>query len=148
MGNKIDANQALRLLLGYYCLLQIAHLFFLSRAGLIVITEGRYPFPASPPVSGWNAQVIPFLLAMGGLDALAAALTLTAGYREFILDQSSDYLWLISLTAALTSALIFTAGTWVGGAWDANPREYGLLVPIFAPLFVGYGLLIWSRIKK
>jgi hypothetical protein len=145
MKNGTVKYRPVRFLKGYYCLLQITHLFFLSRAGLIVVTAGRYPFPASPPVDGWNDQVIPFLIAMGGLDALAAALTLAAGYREFILDQSSTPMWLISLTAALTSALIFTAGTWIGGAWHANPWEYGLLVPFFTPLFVLYGLLVRSR---
>ena len=142
MGNKFVTNRALRFLLGYFCLLQIAHLFFLSRAGLIVITEARYPFPASPPVGGWDDQVIPFLLAMGVLDALAAVLTLTAGYRFFIIDYSAKYLWLISLTAALTSAVIYTVGTWFSGAWHANPWEYGLLVPVFTPLFILYGVVI------
>lgn len=142
MNNKTGGLRPVRILQGYYCLLQITHLFFLSRAGLIVITEGRYPFPASPPAGGWNDQVIPFLIAMGGLDAIAAVLTLTAGYRKFFQQNSSDMLWLLSLTAALTSALIFTAGTWFSGAWHANPWEYGLLVPVFAPLFIIYGLVI------
>lgn len=142
MNKKNGGHHAVRILQGYYCLLQIAHLFFLSRAGLIVISEGRYPFPASPPAGGWNDQVIPFLLAMGGLDAIAAALALTAGYKKFFRQKSSEVLWLLSLTAALTSAVIFTAGTWVSGAWHANPWEYGLLVPFFTPLFILYGLLL------
>lgn len=145
MENNKGSFRAVRILQGYYCLLQIAHLFFLSRAGWIVITEGRYPFPASPPAVGWNDQVIPFLIAMGGLDAVAAVLTLTAGYREFFQQNSSDMLWLLSLTAALTSALIFTTGTWFSGAWHANPWEYGLLVPFFTPLFILYGGVLRSK---
>jgi hypothetical protein len=145
MNNKTGGLRSVRILQGYYCLLQVAHLIFLSRAGLIVVTAGRYPFPASPPAGGWNDQVIPFLLAMGGLDAIAAALTLTAGYRKFFQQKSSERLWLLSLTAALTSALIFTAGTWVSGAWHANPWEYGLLVPFFTPLFILYGGLLRSK---
>jgi len=144
MDIKKDSSRTVGILQVYFCLLQIAHLFFLSRAGLIVVSEGRYPFPASPPAGGWNDQVIPFLLAMGVLDAIAAVLTLTAGYRKIFLQNMSDAIWLISLTAALTSALIFTAGTWVSGAWYANPWEYGLLVPFFAPLFLLYALLLRS----
>lgn len=121
--------------LGYYGILQGAHLLSLVRAGYLYLTWGSIPFPAPPPDPGWHAQVVPFLLAMGAVDGSAALIGLLTAYQYFVRGNLLLKPLLVSLLIAVTSAGVFTVGTIFSGAWAAHPLQYLLLVVLFSPLF-------------
>jgi len=121
--------------LGYYGILQSAHLLSLIRAGYLYLTWGSIPFPAPPPDPGWHAQVVPFLMALGALDGAAALIGLLTAYQFFVRKNLLLKPLLTSLLVALTSAVVFAVGTIFSGAWAAHPLQYLLLVILFSPLF-------------
>jgi hypothetical protein len=121
-------------LVGYYGLLQLSHLGFLGRALVMYIMSGVLPFPASPPNQGWSQQVVPFFFGMGAVDALAAGLGISFAVLFIFKRKIKIRLGLISLVIALTSALVFMAGTLASGAWEAHPGEYLSMVVAFFPL--------------
>ncbi len=135
-------TRSLRYLAYYYALLQLSHLIFLTRAGSIYYSSGQMVFPAQPPAGGWSVETIPYLLGMGAVDALAAGLALYAGWVLRFRNIFLMKIWVISLTVALTSAVIFCFGTIPSGAWWINPIGYGLLGLFFAPLFLYYVSLL------
>jgi len=120
----------------YYTVLQLFHITFLSRAGFIYLTKGRIPFPAQPPQNGWAVETIPFLFGMGAVDALAAGLAFYAGWKMFKNSVFLPNIWAISITIAMTSAVIYCFGTLPSGAWQTNPIGYGIVVLAFSPLLV------------
>lgn len=121
--------------LGYYGILQSAHLLSLVRAGYLYLTWGSMPFPAPPPDPGWQAQVVPFLLAMGAVDGAAALIGLLTAFQYFVRGNLLLKPLLVSLLIAVTSAGIFAVGTIFSGAWAAHPLQYLLLGVLFSPLF-------------
>jgi hypothetical protein len=123
-----------RFLIGYYGGLQSAHLFFLARAGFIIQTTGRVPFPASPPPSGWPDSVWPFLLGMGAVDVVAASLGIFFSYQYLVKGDLKLRAGLISLTIAVCSGIIYLFGTLPSGAWAANPISYLIVVLVFSPV--------------
>ncbi len=129
--------------LRYYALLQLFHLTFLIRAGFIYLSSNQIPFPAQPPAGGWQSQTIPFLIALGALDAIAAGLALFAGWRLIFGSVFSPDIWMISISIALTSAVIYCIGTLPSGAWGTNPLGYGIVVILFSPLTI-LGLDLWK----
>lgn len=135
------------LLMGYYGLLQLAHVITLIWAGSVRLQSGQMPFPAQPPPGGWHPQAFPFLLGMGVLDAGAAGLGLYFIWHVLRGKQVDYRLGLISLTMALTSAGVFAAGTWAAGVWQLYPVSYfGMLIlslPVF-PLF----RVVFLRIRE
>ncbi len=142
MNDQKKSTASLTPYLGYYGLLQISHLVFLVRAGIIYGTGGEIPFPAPPPPGGWTSEVIPFLLAMGALDGIAAFLGIYTAYFSVFRDKLLSKPLLVSLVMALTSAGVFAVGTIASGAWAAHPLAYGLLIVFFSPLFpLAYRLL-------
>ena len=140
-------SRRLRFYSYYYAVMQLSHLILLTRAGAIYLSGGQIPFPAQPPVGGWAVETIPFLLGMGTVDALAAGMALTAGWILISKGEFLINLWIISLTIALTSAIVFCFGTIPSGAWGTNLVGYSVLGIVFAPLFVYYVCLIrfWVR---
>jgi hypothetical protein len=147
MDNK-PISVGLRRFSLYYSLLQICHLVLLTRAGAIFLTDGKIPFPAQPPIGGWASQTIPFLLGMGFMDGLAAVLAIYAGWVLITKRMFLDKLWAISLTIAITSAIVYCFGTLPSGAWIRHPLGYGSLGIAFAPLFVYYVYLMKYRTGK
>jgi len=131
----------------YYGILQSLHLLFLARAGFIMVDTGAIPFPAPPPEIGWSTQVIPFLLAMGALDAAAAFLGIFSTIVLVRKNQLESRPWMLSLVIALTSALIFAVGTFASGAWLDHPIAYGILLVFFSPIFPLF-IMILRRIGK
>jgi len=132
-------------LTGYYGVLQVTHLLTLAWAGLYFLRAGVMPFPAQPPAGGWNEQVIPFLLALGALDAAAAALGIWFAVQRVIMGKWRVTAGLISGTMALTSALVFAGGTYASGAWWEHPGGYLGMVTAFAPLLPLYLILIQDK---
>jgi len=135
MSRKNPFSRLLILFAGYYGILQSLHLLFLVRAGFILVKTGAIPFPAPPPELGWSTQVIPFLLAMGTLDAAAAFLGIFSSINLVRKNHLDSRPWMLSLVIALTSALIFAVGTFASGAWMDHPTAYGILVVFFSPIF-------------
>ena len=88
MSRKITFSRLLILFAGYYGILQSFHVLFLVRAGFILVKTGAIPFPAPPPELGWSTQVIPFLLAIGALDAAAGASSDRAAFVRGLLPRS------------------------------------------------------------
>ena len=135
MSDLKTFSPGFRYLAGYYGILQTVHIFLLARAGLYLLSTGTVLFPALPPANGWSAQVIPFLLGMGALDGAAAGLGVFSAISLFGKKHFDSRIWILSLGIALTSAIIFTAGTLASGAWNYHPLAYILLVIFFSPLF-------------
>ncbi len=135
MSSKNPFSRLLILFAVYYGILQSLHLLFLARAGFILVNTGAIPFPAPPPEVGWSNQVIPFFLAMGGLDAAAALLGIFSVIILVRKNQFDSRPWILSLGIALTSALIFAVGTFASGAWMDHPIAYGILIVFFSPIF-------------
>jgi hypothetical protein len=129
----------------YYAALQLMHFCLLTRAGIVYLTSGRIPFPAFPPPGGWPEPAIPFLLGMGIVDGLAAILTVYLAVRYLVKKQYAVGPWLVTLSAALSSAAVFCFGTLPSGSWSADPLGYGSLVVFFSPLpFLFFYLLRFS----
>ena len=135
MSDQNALSPGFKYLAGYYGTLQTVHLLLLARAGLYLMSTGTVPFPALPPANGWSAQVIPFLLGMGALDGAAAGLGIFSAISLFGKKHFDYRFWMLSLVIAITSGLIFTAGTLASGAWNYHPAAYILLVIFFSPLF-------------
>ena len=138
MGGAHQLKTNFRLLAGYYGLLQISHLITLTWAGSVLFRTGQMPFPAQPPPGGWTDQALPYLLAMGVLDAAAAGLGIWFARSVILKEDPKLKIGLVSTTMALTSAGVFAVGTWAAGVWLRYPLSYfGMLVlslPVF-PLF-------------
>lgn len=137
-------NTLLEYLVPYYGILQICHLGALTRASMIFMVKEKMVFPASPPAGGWTGQVIPFLLGMGAVDAVAAGLGVFYAWNKMRKQKGVDRLGVISLTAAITSALVFGAGTIASGAWTDHTLEYVIMLILFTPLLPLYISLLRS----
>lgn len=140
--NNLQPPPAMRFLTGYYGILQSIHLLLLTRAGWFLLQGRAIPFPAPPPPGGWSGSALPFLLGMGLVDLFAIGLGLDFVYKYFLQDRLLIKLGLISLTAALSSGLIYLIGTFPSGAWQANPVAYLVVVVFFGPIVPFYFLLL------
>ncbi len=140
--SELKENKWLRYLIAYYGILQTTHLFFLGRAGIIMQQTGRVPFPASPPLGGWTNEVIPFLMGMAAVDVIAAGLGIYFSYFLIIKNRLKVLAGVISLTIALSSAVVYLIGTLPAGAWVHNPISYLIVLAAFAPIIPLYYYLI------
>ena len=130
----VKGRSLLGYLVAYYGVLQLFHLLFLARAGLLLITQGWVPFPASPPPGGWPESVLPFLMGMGAVDVAAASLGIYFSYKYILQDDLVLPAGWISLSIALASGVIYLFGTLPRGAWEANPVSYLIVVLVFSPV--------------
>ena len=138
--NAHKTNPWIKILTGYYGFLQLAHLFFLGRAGLILFQTGGVPFPASPPPGGWPGEVLPFLMGMAAADVVAAGLGIYFSLSLLVKKQLRPLAGIISLSIALASAVVYLFGTLPSGAWSNNPISYLIVLLVFSPiipLFLG-----------
>jgi hypothetical protein len=140
--NNPQPPPIVRVLIGYYGILQSSHLFLLARAGWFVLQGRAIPFPAPPPPGGWSDSALPFLLGMGLVDLFAIGLGLVFVYNYFLQDRLLIKLGLISLTAALSSGLIYLVGTIPSGAWQTNPVAYLVVVVFFCPIVPFFFLVL------
>ena len=136
--NLHNKPKMFRILAGYYGILQAVHFLLLGRAGIIFSRTGRVPFPAQSPSGGWHFTTLPFLLGMGAADVFAASLGIYFVSQFFIKKQIKSVTGIISLTAALTSGLIFLIGTIPSGAWNQHFIAYLVVVIGFSPLLPLY----------
>ena len=141
--NSKKKNQWIKVLAGYYGFLQLAHLFFLGRAGLILYQTGSVPFPASPPPGGWPGEVLPFLMGMAAADVVAAGLGIYFSLSLIVKKQLRPLTGVISLTIALASAVVYMFGTLPSGAWLKNPISYLIVLVVFSPIIpLFFGLVV------
>ena len=138
-------HQVLGYLVAYYGVLQTFHLIFLSRAGLLLISGGQVPFPASPPPGGWTGSTLPFLLGMGAVDVIAASLGVYFSLKFFFQERLDQRIGWISLSIALSSGVIYLFGTLPSGAWQANLISYLIVVLFFSPITALAFLLFRSQ---
>ena len=124
----------LTFLIGYYACLQITHLLILIRAGILILSGHIAPFPILPPPGGWETQTLPFMLGLAGMDILAIILALIFAYQSLIKSQFNRRTGILSLVIAFTGAIVFAAGTFPTGAWNANPFAYWIMVILFMPV--------------
>jgi len=132
----------LEYLTGYYAILQASHLVFLGRAGLILLQSGRVPFPASPPPGGWAPSVIPFMMGMAAADVVAACLGIYYSFSYLVKGEHKVLIGIISLTIALSSAVVYLFGTLPAGAWSDNPLSYLIVILAFSPIIPLYIILV------
>ena len=138
MSERTGNDRWIKNLAIYYGLLQTVHMGFLMRAGRILLSSGRMPFPASPPGGGWNPQLLPFFIGMGIVDAIAAGIGLYFLYLLIVKQTVKLSIGIISLTLALSSGLVFLIGTIASGAWNQHFGEYLILVLVFIPVILFY----------
>lgn len=136
----------IKYLTAYYGTLQSLHLAALIRAGLIMLVEGRFPFPILPPPGGWTGQTLPFLIGLGATDVVGIALGIAFAYRSLFTGQYYRRLGVISLTIFITGAIVFAVGTFPSGAWGAHPFAYWVMAPLFAPVPLLYVWLLRSNL--
>ena len=146
--NKLEENKVLRYLIGFYGVLQTMHLFFLGRAGYILLKTGNVPFPASPPPGGWDTEVIPFLMGMAAADVVAAGMGIYFAYSHISNGKFKPLAGVISLTIALSSAIVYLIGTLPAGAWVHNPISYLIVILAFSPIVPLYILLVRETAGK
>jgi hypothetical protein len=118
----------------YYGLLQTVHLSLLAWGGYIIFRTGRMIFLALPPLEGWSPQVVPFLMGLGIADAFAAGLGIYFAFQAVMNESWRLDLAMVSITIAVTSALVFLVGTLATGAWSHNLVEYLSMVVLFSPI--------------
>jgi len=146
--NKLADNRLFRYLVGYYGFLQTMHLLFLGRAGYILLRTGNVPFPASPPTGGWENGVISFLMGMAAADLVAAGIGIYYAYSLIINEVFKPLAGVISLTIALSSAIVYLIGTLPAGAWVQNPISYLIVIMAFSPIIPLYVLLVRGTAGK
>lgn len=135
-------SSVFRLVAGYYGVLQSFHLLLLARAGWHLLQDRPMPFPAPPPPGGWPLPALPYLLGMGIVDLFAIGLGLVFVYFFLFKQDLKLTLGLISLTAALSSGIVYLVGTIPSGAWEANPLAYLAVLLFFSPILALYYLII------
>jgi len=112
---------------------------------MILLQTGEMPFPAPSPPGGWSHQAIPFLVGMGVVDTVSIILALGFVYQAIFRKNSQPLIGIISMTIAMTSAVLFAVGTFPNGAWSSHPLAYGLMLILFAPVIPLYFLLLQSK---
>lgn len=146
-GWMLKNDRILKKLILYYGGLQSLHLLVLVRAGMLLLSGQNSPFPALPPSIGWQDQAWPFMLALAGMDVFAILLALIFAYQALQKNKTIYLVGVLSLTIFISGAIIFAFGTFFAGAWQSHPIEYGIMVILFLPTPVLYGILL-HRLNK
>lgn len=132
-------SKFIRLLIGYYGLLQSLHLLTLIRAGILLLSgANKSPFPILPPPGGWGEQTLPFMFGLGGMDVVGILLGVGFTYLALFKGKFIRRLGILSLTIFITGAIVFGAGTYPSGAWTAHPIAYWIMVALFSPSVILY----------
>lgn len=144
-----DSHKWVKILIGFYGLLQSLHLLVLIRAGAILLFEGGFPFPILPPRGGWTPQTIPFLVGLGITDSIGILLGMIFAVQFFAKKRLNRRLGVISLTIFITGAFVFAIGTLINDAWAAHPLAYVSMAVVFLPTpFLFYWLLVSNLRRK
>ena len=140
-----EKERTTQILITYYGLLQTLHLLVLLRAGILLLTSSKIPFPILPPVTGWQEQTWPFFLGLAGMDVIGIVLGIIFTIKSQFKGDLDQKWGLISLTIFITGAIVFAAGTFPSGAWSQHPVAYGGMALLFIPCLFLYIKLIASR---
>ena len=73
------------------------------------------------------------MFGLAGMDVIGILLGQLFAYRLLIKGQFNCLLGLLSLTIFISGAIIFGAGTFPSGAWNAFPFAYWIMVVLFLP---------------
>lgn len=120
----------------YYGILQTAHLLGIVITGLTWIRGGGLGVLARPPLTGWSAQAIHFLVGTGLVDffiAIGAVIFVVRYLKGF---RGSEILGAVVLTGSLYSAAVYAYGTIRSGAWQLHPMTYLLMTTAFIPVIL------------
>ncbi len=145
MRDIVPHSRLARWLISYYGLVEVAHAAVLTLAGVRLLRSGTLGFPGTPPPGGWASQTMPFLIALGAVDALNVLLAWTFVYGYW---RGARWCWGaggVSLGMMACSALVYVVGTGAAGAWASDPWGYLAVTLVFAPLLplmVLYGLWV------
>lgn len=145
MENK--RKTPLKLLIGYYGLLQSLHLLTLARAGVLILQGNPAPFPILPPPGGWTEQAMAFLFGLAGTDVVGILLGVSFAYRAILKGDFNPRLGILSLTIFITGAIVFGVGTFPSGAWGAYPIAYWVMTALFLPSVLLVVLLLKNEPK-
>lgn len=137
----------MKLLIGYYGILQTLHLLVLIRVGVVLLLTESFPFPILPPPGGWESQAINFMLGLGTTDLVGILLGMAFAYLALFKGKFKRRLGVISLTIFITGAVVFAFGTLPSGAWAVHPLPYGIMVILFLPLTFLYSWLLRSNLR-
>lgn len=105
------------LLVAYYALYQLVHVFVNIRGLGILISGGTLDFPAPPPAGGWSPDVVHIGIVIGFADLFGAVLALIFAYGY--LRRAPWRLWVgtVALTISLYAHAIFAYWPLASGAW-------------------------------
>jgi len=138
----IFGNSRIKKLVYYYGALQIFHFIFLSITFINYLKKGLITLLAPPPAGGWQQQSVAFFLAMGGVDAVNALLSIIF-VKSFIMNRKwSVYLGLIVLSVSIYSAIIYLYPVLSTGAFQNNLINYSIIGVLFLPVIMLYVLFI------
>lgn len=138
----------LQILILYFGILQTLHLLVLLRAGILLLTTTRIPFPVLPPSTDWQSQAWPFLLGLAGMDVIGILLGIIFTIKSQFKGLVDHKLGLISLTIFISGAIVFAVGTFPSGAWSQHLIAYGGMVLLFIPCLFLYFKLITMPIEN
>lgn len=137
-----------QILILYYGVLQSLHLLVLLRAGILLLSTTKIPFPVLPPSTGWQAQTWPFFLGLAAMDVIGILLGILFAIRSQFKGVVDQKIGLISLTIFISGAVVFAAGTFPSGAWSQHPLAYGSMALLFIPCLYLYMRLIALQREK
>jgi len=130
----------LNILVFYYGIIQTVHFGALIYSSILLQKNGELSLLAQPPQGGWSVQATHFLMATGIVDAVNVLLTFIFLYAFFLNKKMWFWLGSFVTTVSLLSALIYGYGTFHSGAWAQHPNEYILLLILFIPIFLLFGV--------
>ncbi|MFP3854466.1 MAG: hypothetical protein ACLFWD_09260 [Anaerolineales bacterium] len=132
----------LRLLVGYYGILQIVHFCALALESLRWQQTGVPRILAPPPAGGWSQQARWLLVGTGVADAIVIPFSVLFAWGWIKGKAWSGWLGALTLGSSAFSAVIFGVGTFPTGAWSQN-IAYWIEAVLFAP--VGFLLILFIR---
>ncbi len=128
-----DSNSA-RMLIGYYGIFQFAHVIVNTRGLFLLYSGSPLDFPAPPPASGWPAETINFMIAIGWVDLMGAFLALVFVWAFFTVTKWRLWLGGVCLTISSYAAIVYAYWSIASDAWQDNLFVYGFVNIAFLPI--------------
>lgn len=129
-----------RWLVAWFGAYQLAHTIT-NTLGLAEMAQGRVPrFPVPPPAAGWQAQALPFFVAIAALDLAVALLSLVFVIGYFRQRPWCQWLGVATVTSAVFGHAFTGLATLLAGAWETHLAVYSGIGVGFLPEVVLFGL--------